>query len=223
MTAIQSLYIRNIEKQVNAEYIANTFSKNGLAQVSKVYIEPYKYKKYNRAYVQIDTWHETEAAYSFIKRLRNPKTETRLVHGDDNWWLVDINKKSSKFEVNNRVLTIFSEPIDEDLRSTMAIGDLSLVSVSEDYFDVDEYLREIETERQQWYEDEFVKVDAAKTQQLRDIVSVFKEKNEIEIMLSEDNNTLDMDIKAYLSKKDWFRGGFRREVDIYICNENEWY
>jgi coenzyme F420-reducing hydrogenase delta subunit len=47
MIAIQSLYIRNIEKQVNAEYIATSFSKNGLAQVSKVLIEPYKYKNCN--------------------------------------------------------------------------------------------------------------------------------------------------------------------------------
>jgi hypothetical protein len=202
MTAIQSLYIRNIEKQVNAEYIANTFSKNGLAQVRKVYIEPYKYKNYNRAYVEIETWHETEAAYSFIKRLRNSKTETRLVHVDDDWWLVNINKNQSKFASNNRVLTVFSEPIDDDSISTMAIGDLSLVNVTEDY-DIDEYLREIEEEREQWYEDEFVKVDAVKTQQLRDIISSFKEKNEIKIMLVEDNDSAEME--AYLREMDWVR------------------
>jgi hypothetical protein len=123
--------------------------------------------------------------------------------------LVNINKNQSKLASNNRVLTVFSEPIDDDSISTMAIGDLSVVNVTEDY-DIDEYLREIEEEREQWYEDEFVKVDAVKTQQLRDIISSFKEKNETKTMLLEDNDSAEME--AYLREMDWVRNVFHHEV-----------
>jgi hypothetical protein len=222
MTAIQSLYIRNIEKNVNAEYIANTFSKNGLAQVSKVYIEPYKYKNYSRAYVEIETWHETEAAYSFIKRLRNLKTEARLVHCDDNWWLVDINKNKSKFASNNRVLTVFSEQNaeDDDTSSTAAVVDPSIVNITDDY-DVNEYLREIDVEREEWYEDDSVKVDPVKTQQLRDIVWNFKENNEMKLMEQEEANSAEME--AYLREMDWVRNVLRREVTSDMWDETFWY
>lgn len=221
MTAIQSLYIRNIEKNVNAEYIASTFSKNGLAQVSRVFIEPYKYKmNYNRAYVEIESWHETEAAYGFIKRLRNPKTEARLVHSDDNWWIVVINTNSSKFASNNRVLTVFSEPIEDDSSSTVALADPSVVNITDEY-DVDEYLREIEDERERWYEDDTVKVDAVKTQQLRDIVSNFKENNEMKLMEQEEANSAEME--AYLREMDWVRNVFRREVTTDLWDATFWY
>jgi hypothetical protein len=192
-TAIQTIYIPNIEKQVNAQYIANTFSKNGLAQVRKVYIEPYKYKKYNRAYVEIEAWHETEAAYSFITRLRNPNIEVRLVHVDDDWWIVRINTNLSKFASKNRVLTVFSEPIDD------SICDLQL------YQDYD-----IEAEHEDCYEEPLVKVDAVKTQQLRDIISSFREKNEIKNMLLQDNDSVE--IESYLREMEWMRNVFHHEV-----------
>ena len=207
MNAVTSLYIPHVEKHFNAEFIADLFSKNGLAQVSRVYIEPYKTVmknrlNYNRAYIQIDSWHETEAAYSFIKRLRNPSTEARLVYSDDNWWVVDINRYPSKFTTNNRVLTVFPKPnevdeVDESC-SNVAVGD-----VEED---------EVE---------EFVTIDAEKTKMLRDIVAKFKENHERKLMEQEEADAAEFE--AYVREMDWVRNVMRREVTSDMWDENFWY
>lgn len=171
MNPITSVYIPHIEKKVDAEYVANVFNKNGIAKVSKVYIEPYKNNMkhgYNRAYVEIANWHENEAAYGFISKLRNPSTEARIVHRDDDWWAVDINRNPTKFTSNNRILTVFTNKnqIDDDSLSTLAVGDI-------DEFDL--YTAEIEDEREQWFNN-VAKIDAKKTQLLRDIVVKFNEQ-----------------------------------------------
>ena len=160
MNAVTSLYIPHVEKQYNAEFIAGIFSKNGLAQVSRVFIEPYKtninnHLNYNRAYVQIDSWHETEAAYSFIQRLRNPSTEARLVYSEDNWWAVDINRCPSKLIANNSVLTIFAKQTEsrevDDSSSAVMVGNVEenrererMEQEETDAAEYDAYLREID-------------------------------------------------------------------------------
>jgi hypothetical protein len=207
MNAVTSLYIPHVEKHFNAEYIADIFSKNGLAQVSRVYIEPYKTNinnrlNYNRAYIQIDSWHETEAAYCFIKRLRNPRIEARVFHSGDDWWAVDINRYPSKFTTNNRVLTVFTKPneVDEvdESYSNVAVGD-----VEED---------EVE---------EFVTIDAEKTKMLRDIVAKFKENHERKLMEQEEADAAEFE--AYVREMDWVRNVMRREVTSDMWDENFWY
>lgn len=96
MSAITSIYIPHVEKNFDAKYVANVFEKNGIAQVSKVHFESYnKNKLFNRAYVEIENWYETKAALNFVQRLCNPSIEARIVHSDDNWWVVDINRNTS--------------------------------------------------------------------------------------------------------------------------------
>ena len=159
MNAITSIYIPRIENVFNAEFIADVFNRNGIAQVSRVYIEPYKsiikngLNGYNRAYIGIKSWHDTEAAFNFIARLRNPSREARIVYSDDNWWPVDINKYPTKLASNKRVLTLFEEKNDfsSDDLSTTAVG-------------------EAEPE-------EFIQVDAKKTQLLRNIIANFPTPN----------------------------------------------
>ena len=187
MSAITSLYIAHVEKQYNAEFIADLFSRSDLAQVSRVFIEPYKSNNinrsnYNRVYVQIDFWHESEAAYSFIRRLRNPSAEARLVYSGDNWWAVDINRYPSKLISNNSVLTIFSRPNEadevEDTSSTVAVG-----NVEEDVAE------------------EFGRFDAMKTDMLRNIVASFKENSERELMEQEEIDAAEYE--AYLREMNW--------------------
>lgn len=195
MTAIKSLYIPHVEKHFNAEFIAELFSKNGLAQVSRVYIEPYKnniinHLNYNHVYIQIDYWHETEAAYSFIKKLRNPSTETRLIYRDDNWWVVNINE-AFKFNSNKRVLTVFTKPTEV----VEADDDISMVAIG----DVEEY----DTE-------EFVMIDAEKTKLLRDIVAKFKENYESQLMEQEEVDAAEYE--SYLREMNWMRNIIFRQV-----------
>lgn len=190
MNSITSIYIPHVEKHFDAEYIADVFDRNDIAQVSRIFIEPYKsnIKKrsimYNRAYVEIKHWHETEAAYSFIQRLRNPSVEARIVHSGDDWWSVDINIYPAKFD-SKRTLTVFVEKTQYDDESCSAIA----VGTTDDF---DVYMKELDDGREQWYND-VIKIDAEKTKLLRDIVDSFTERA---LMLQEDKS----DYEAYLEE-----------------------
>ena len=173
MNAITSIYIPHVENHFNAEYVADVFDRNGIAQVSRIFIEPYdasmktRYNIYNHVYVQINNWHQTEAAYRFIQRLHNPTTETRIVHSDDNWWLVKINANPAKLSSNVHGLTIFSEQpksLDDSL-STLAVQNNHEIldydedydeDYEEDYSDYVAYLKKIDDERNLSY---YIKVE----------------------------------------------------------------
>ncbi len=200
MNAIKSLYIPHVEKRFNAEYIADVFNKNALAQVSRVYLK--SNFNYNRVYIEIESWNETEAAYSFIQRLRNPGAEARLVYSDDNWWAVEINRYPAVFASNKRVLTVFTKPTEvldelDDECSTTAVGDA-----------------EEDTE-------EIVKIDAEKTKMIRDIVAKFKESYEMKLMQQEENDAAELE--AYLREMNWVRNVMRREVTSDMWDETFWY
>lgn len=162
MNPITSIYIPRIEKDFNAQFIADVFERNDIAQVSRVYLEPYKSimknglnNKFNRAYIAIHSWHDTEAAYHFIHRLRSPNREARIVYNEDNWWPVDINKKPHKLASIECVLTVF-----EDKQADFCDDDLITTPVVRD---------ELE---------EFVHIDAEKTALLRSIVAGFKKQHD---------------------------------------------
>jgi len=129
MNTITSLYIPCVQDTFNSEFIVNLFDKSGIAQVSSVAMEPIKKtisepKKYNRVYIGIKVWNDTEAAFNLIKRLRNPSVEAKIVYCDDNWWPVYINKYPAKLASGKRVLTLFKEKHNEfyndDLRANEA-------------------------------------------------------------------------------------------------------
>jgi hypothetical protein len=186
MSSIKSVFIPRIEKKVDAEFIADVFSRNGIAEVSKVYIEPHKSKnktKYNHAYIAIKFWHETKTAQNFIQRLQNPYRETRIVYNaDDNWWVVNINKDMSKLDINTKVLTIFREKeacIDDDELSLQAVADDDEILDNESDIDYDKtkllkdvianlktndeeledfarYLDEMDKGRELWYSEQYI-------------------------------------------------------------------
>jgi hypothetical protein len=106
MVTITVLYINCVNSIFDTKFIADVFDKNGIAKVSKVYIEPYKsniknykhhiYNNYNDVYVFIEYWYNTEAAYNFIECLRNPNVQAKIKYDNDNWWVVNINFNHSK-------------------------------------------------------------------------------------------------------------------------------
>ena len=164
MNPITSIYIPRIDSNFTAEFIADVLDRNDIAQVSRVLIEPYKSNiknglKYNRAYIGIKSWHETESAYNFIERLRNPTREARIVYYEDNWWPVDINKYHSKLASNKRLLTVFREK-ETDLSNDELKSNTVVVK--------DEL-------------EEFIKIDVEKTKLLRNIIANSKNK-------ADDNN-----------------------------------
>jgi len=89
---IKSLIIHCVESQYTQEYIANVFWKQRIAKVSSITLIPYinKSEMYSVAYIYINEWCDTEAAYNFIRYLNNPSKEARIIHYDDEWWPVQL-------------------------------------------------------------------------------------------------------------------------------------
>jgi hypothetical protein len=94
-TVIKSLFISAIEVSYSADDIMDVFYCQNIATISRITLIPYESISgvRNRAYIDIHEWHPTEAAYNFIKRLKENKYEARIVHSDDNWCVVGVNKK----------------------------------------------------------------------------------------------------------------------------------
>ena len=105
---IKSLFIGAIETSFTADHIMDAFYCQNIATISRVTLVPFNGKSgpLNRAYIDIHEWHTTEAAYNFIQRLKETNRETRIVHADDNWWAVEVNK--NPFMTNNKNLTNFT-------------------------------------------------------------------------------------------------------------------
>ena len=114
---ITGLYLPAVEMMVSAEYIINAFDKAGIARINSVAFE--KNGLYNRVYLGIAYWHDTEAAYNFTARLRNPCVETKFVHDNEYelWWIVHINKYHHKLTTpsKKRTLILFNLNIDREL------------------------------------------------------------------------------------------------------------
>jgi hypothetical protein len=91
--SIKSLMIANVESQHTAEYIANVFWNQNIAQVSSITLIPYlkETEILQMAYIDIEYWCDSEVAYNFLQRLKVPEGEARVIHFADDWWPVQIN------------------------------------------------------------------------------------------------------------------------------------
>jgi len=83
---ILSLVIPCVSPTVSAGDIARIFYKLEIATLKAITLLPIC--DTICAYIEIGYWHETETAYRFIERLRNPEKETRIVYNDPSWWIV---------------------------------------------------------------------------------------------------------------------------------------
>lgn len=95
--SIRNLMITSVEGEYNQEYIAKVFWKLRIAKVSSVTLIPYlkNGETYSIAYINVDQWCDSEVSYNFIKRLINPSKENRVIHCDENWWVVKINSHNN--------------------------------------------------------------------------------------------------------------------------------
>lgn len=106
-----SLFIPCIEAQYSAEYIANTLWNQKLAQVSAIVLVPIVISDftYQKAYIKIAHWYDSEIAYNFINRLNKQSIETRIVHRDDDWWPVEMLKSNIIFDSEYDNITTFNQ------------------------------------------------------------------------------------------------------------------
>lgn len=120
---INSLMISKIHYQYTSEYIANVFWNRNIAQVSTITLLPYiqGIEVFQRAYITIAAWCDSEVAYNLIQRLRDPSKKCRIVHLDDLWWPVKINTQIAGYYYLYQYSTSFPEsyfkrpepPVDE--------------------------------------------------------------------------------------------------------------
>lgn len=176
--AIKSIYIphidmRMINKKLNIKeynigdyighYIVDKFSKNNIANIDKIIIEPYKLShiksnkhKFCSAYLRIQSWHDTENAYNFIKRLQNENKETRFIHNMDDWWTVRINKYQHKLNTTPKNAKIYYHmnvvnDINIDILEEWNKNNISKINMVNDKLmdidDFDKYLKEVDYQR----------------------------------------------------------------------------
>jgi hypothetical protein len=96
MKTVKSLYIPSLENYVTVENIMETFYINNIATIHRITLLPFVKKtgRFNRAYIDIAYWHDTETSYNFVQSLYEKSRETRIVYNnDDQWWVVRINKR----------------------------------------------------------------------------------------------------------------------------------
>jgi hypothetical protein len=117
MSGIKSIFIKDVSMGFNAKYISDLFYKQGLATVSRITLIP-NFKKINtvNAYIDIEQWHDNEAAYNLVQRIKNVNKEARIIYGDEEWWVIEKNNLNCiTKDVNyNHLTTTFYEPREYD-------------------------------------------------------------------------------------------------------------
>jgi hypothetical protein len=97
--SIKNIMITNVNTQYTAEYIANALLKKTIAKVSSITLIPQitNGEISNIAYVDIDTYCDTEAAYEFISKLKSEFF--KFCHDDTykhyNLWIIQKNIHNS--------------------------------------------------------------------------------------------------------------------------------
>lgn len=130
--SIKNLMIKGVESQYTQKYIANVFRSQNIAKVSKITLIPYTINSeiYSIAYIKIDEWCDSEAAYNLIMRLVNGTREARIVHYDDDWWPLQLNTHNNgELDVGPYTVS-FSSLEPEELNSES--DDEELFTTSED-------------------------------------------------------------------------------------------
>lgn len=132
---ILSLIIPCVAPTISAVDIARTFYKLEIATVKAITLLPVC--EAICAYIEIGYWHETETAYRFIERLRNPDKETRLVYDDPSWWVVMENADNYHIPYDpsyNKMTTNFVHNYGEEPVETIKdIDEFFKKSVHDDY------------------------------------------------------------------------------------------
>ena len=101
------LIIKCVESEYTHEFIANVFWKLDIAKVKSITLIPYikNGNVFHHAYISIRSWCETEASYNFVRRLNDTNKEARIVHSDDNWWVVEHSPNDFEFQAGDYTTT----------------------------------------------------------------------------------------------------------------------
>lgn len=137
MSVINNLFIPCVDASYPAHDLIDAFYLSGIATVSEVDYEPYIEEDclYNRAYIQVHEWHDTEVAYDFIKSLRNYDNET-VYRNDRVSFIVEINEEPWMVPLSNCYRTII--PLIHNSSGTIETSVCQEDEDQEDYEDEDQ-------------------------------------------------------------------------------------
>jgi len=84
--------------------IQELFYKNNIADVTEVTILPefIQGQLIRRAYVKVEAWHETEAAYNFIKEMQSKRGAIIYSEDSENFCIVKTNKNKATINQNQK-------------------------------------------------------------------------------------------------------------------------
>ena len=135
MSVINNLFIPCVEASYPAHDLIDAFYLSGIATVSEVDYEPYMKEDclYNRAYIEVHEWHDTEAAYDFIKSLLNYDNET-LYRNDRVSFIVEINDEPWMVPLSNCYRTISTL-----IHNSYDTFETSICQDEEEYEEYEEY------------------------------------------------------------------------------------
>jgi len=109
ITCMEPLYT---DEPISHDYIARAFWDNQIAKVSRITVLPYtkNNETFYMAYINIEEWCDTEAAFHFIKQLKDASKETHLYHKADEWWNVEVNTHNNgELNVGRYTVNYYSE------------------------------------------------------------------------------------------------------------------
>ena len=104
-STITSLYMPCVDRYHSADYISNRLFYNGIAIVNRIIMFPYfkNNQAYQKAYIYIESWLDTDIAYNFIQSLKT-HGQNYMIHryqhpnfekqNHINSWVVKINNTS---------------------------------------------------------------------------------------------------------------------------------
>lgn len=95
--SLKSITLPSVELKYTAEYIAAALWKYGVAKVGSITMMPYLKDDtvFNIAYINIDSWCDSENAFKLMNNLKDPLKENRIIHDLNLFWNVEINKHNS--------------------------------------------------------------------------------------------------------------------------------
>lgn len=106
MSPISVVHISSVRSNVSKGFIAQVFNRCDIAKVGRItfksiYRDGKAVSEFKRVIMEIKAWHDTEAAYSFIKRLPFEKGGAKIYPSRNQYWIVKEFKIAVKIPDNN--------------------------------------------------------------------------------------------------------------------------
>jgi hypothetical protein len=149
--------------------IQELFYKNNIADVSEVTILPefVQGQLINRAYIQVEAWHESEAAFNFIKEMQSKRGAIISDDEYENFCIVKTNKTNKTNQKQNNQKTTNQKQNNQKTTNQKTTNQSKYTrhfqSISKQILNaqIQEYEAELEQEMQQLERESKIQIDIA--------------------------------------------------------------